>query len=309
MWNVSVIRISDTQAERRKWQLGSQSDPTILNLVVLNASGSVAYDTAVLLRQCTFGLGRAEAQMIIYPTIELQNGRCVSLFRGRLEEPQIWHVDPIQKAIEFASAGAEWIHITDFDAIAGQDLNKDVVDEIIRKSGVPVQLGGGFRSMQAIEEGIKRGAGRIVLGTVALLQPDLVKRSAKSFPDQIVLAIDVYKGRVMSDGWRQTSSFEPETFLSTFEKDPLAAIIVTDIDADLEETEDSLALTTQLAALAKAPVIARGLARSLDDISRLKYVPHVSGAIIGRALFDRSVDLAEALDLAAEPVGSTPKFL
>ncbi|MBT8413563.1 MAG: 1-(5-phosphoribosyl)-5-[(5-phosphoribosylamino)methylideneamino] imidazole-4-carboxamide isomerase [Boseongicola sp.] len=247
--------------------------------------------------------------MIIYPTIELQQGRCVSLFRGRLEEPQIWHVDPVQKAIEFASAGAEWIHLTDFDAIAGEDVNRDVVDEIIRKSGAPVQLGGGFRSLPAIEDGIKRGAGRIVLGTVALLQPDLVKQAAKAFPDQIVLAIDVYQGHVMSDGWRHTSTFEPEAFLKTFESDPLAAIIVTDIDANLEESEDSLALTTQLAAVAKAPVIARGLARSLDDISRLKYVPHVSGAIIGRALFDRSVDLQAALDLAAEPTGSTPKFL
>lgn len=247
--------------------------------------------------------------MIIYPTIELQKGRCVSLFRGRLEEPQIWHVDPIEKAVEFAHAGAEWIHITDFDAIAGQDPNREVVDEIIRKSGAPVQLGGGFRSLQAIEAGIRRGAGRIVLGTIALLQPDLVKQSAKLFPDQIVLAIDVYQGRVMSDGWRQTSSFEPEEFLGTFENDPLAAIIVTDIDADLEETEDSLALITRLAALANAPVIAGGLARSLDDISRLKYVPFVSGAIIGRALFDRSVDLKAALDLAAEPAGSTPKFL
>lgn len=247
--------------------------------------------------------------MILYPTIELQNGRCVSLFRGRLEEPQIWHVDPVKKAKEFASAGAEWIHVTDFDAIAGDDRNRDLIDEIIQSAGAPIQLGGGFRTMQSISNGVDRGAGRIVLGTVALLRPDLVKQAAKSFPDQIALAVDVYKGRVMSDGWRSASTFDPEAFLHMFESDPLAAIIVTDIDADLEEAEDSLALVTQLAGVAKAPVIARSLARTLDDISRLKYVPHVSGAIIGRALFDRTVDLEEALEIAGEPSGTRAEFI
>lgn len=247
--------------------------------------------------------------MILYPTIELQNGRCVSLFRGRLEEPQIWHVDPVKKAVEFAAAGSEWVHVTDFDAISGSDRNRDIVDEIIRKAGAPVQIGGGFRSIPAIEAAIERGAGRIVLGTIALLQPNLVKKAAKLFPDQITLAVDVYQGRVMSDGWREASSFSPEDFLQTFEKDPLAAVIVTDIDANLDEAEDALALTTHLASLAKAPVIARGIARSLDDISRLKYVPYVSGAIIGRALFDRSLNLEEALALAGEPTGATAEFL
>lgn len=247
--------------------------------------------------------------MLLYPMIELQNGRCVSLNRGRLDEPQIWHVDPVKKAHEFAEAGAQWLHITDFDAIAGDDRNRALIDEIIRVAGVPIQLGGGFRTFQSIEEGVDRGLGRIVLGTVALLQPELAKRAAHTFPDQIVLAVDVYKGLVMSDGWRQTSAFEPERFLETFSNDPLSAIIVTDIDADFEEAEDALALVTHLAKLAKAPVIARGLARSLDDISRLKYVPHVSGAIIGRALFDRSVDIRDAITLAAEPIGAKAEFV
>ncbi|MDD9923345.1 MAG: 1-(5-phosphoribosyl)-5-[(5-phosphoribosylamino)methylideneamino] imidazole-4-carboxamide isomerase [Boseongicola sp.] len=247
--------------------------------------------------------------MIIYPTIELMNGHCVSLVRGRIDEPQIWHVDPIEKAMEFAAAGAEWVHITDFDAIGGTEGNRDLVDEIIKRAGTPIQLGGGFRSMHAIEDGVERGAGRIVLGTVALAQPDLVKHAAKLFPDQIVLAIDVYKGRVMSHGWRQTSAFTPEEFLKTFEDDPLAAIIVTDIDADLDEADDALALTTRLAGLAKAPVISSGLVRSLDDISRLKFVPRVSGAIVGRAIFNRSVDVGEALALALEPTGAVAEFI
>lgn len=236
--------------------------------------------------------------MIIYPTIELQNGHCVSLNRGRIDEPQIWHVDPVEKAHGFAEAGAEWIHVTDFDGIAGGAGNNEILQGIIDHSGAPVQLGGGFRSIHQITDWIERGAARIVVGTLAILQPNVVKEAAKRFPDQIVVAVDVFKGKIMSDGWRVPSAIEPQSFIETFEKDPLAGIIVTDIDADLEEAEDSLALVTQLAGVAKAPVIASGLSRSLDDLSRLKYVPYISGAIIGRALFDHSVDLAEALALA-----------
>lgn len=247
--------------------------------------------------------------MILYPTIELQNGRCVSLFRGRLEEPQIWHVDPIKKAQEFAEAGAEWLHITDFDAISGDGSNRAVIDEIIRTVGIPVQLGGGFRTMHAIEDGANRGAGRVVLGTVALLQPDLVRRAARAFPDQIALAIDVWQGRVVTHGWREKSTFLPEAFLRTFLNDPLAAVIVSDIDAKLGEAEDSLALATRLAAISNAPLISRGISRSLDDLARLKYVPHISGAIISRALFNKSVDLGKAIALAKEPLGEKAAFI
>ncbi|MCV6584819.1 MAG: 1-(5-phosphoribosyl)-5-[(5-phosphoribosylamino)methylideneamino] imidazole-4-carboxamide isomerase [Marinibacterium sp.] len=246
--------------------------------------------------------------MIIYPTIEIQNGRCVSLFRGRMEEPQIWHVDPVQKAMEFAAAGASWIQVTDFDAIAGDDTNRALIDEIIVKAGAPIQLGGGFRTLQGIAEGIDRGVGRVVVGTLALLQPDVVKEAARAFPDQIVLAIDVYQGKVMTDGWRQPSAFDADTFLEMFQSDPLAAVMISDIDADLEEADDSLALVTRMAATSKAPVIARGLSRNLDDIARLKYVPHVAGAIIGRALFNKSIDLDAALAMAAEPMERRAAF-
>jgi len=236
--------------------------------------------------------------MIIYPAIELQNGRCVSLYRGRLDEPEIWHVDPVEKARSFADAGAEWIHVTDFDGVAGGDGNNEILQNIIDQAGAPVQLGGGYRSIQQIEDWIERGAGRIVVGTLAILQPDVVKEAAKRFPDQIVIAVDVFKGRIMSDGWRVPSAIEPKAFIKTFERDPLAAFIVSDIDANLQEAENSLSLITDLAGIANAPVIARGLSRTMDDLSRLKYVPHVSGAIVSRALFDHSVSLDEAFDLA-----------
>jgi phosphoribosylformimino-5-aminoimidazole carboxamide ribotide isomerase len=238
--------------------------------------------------------------MIISPSIELQNGQCVSLFRGRIDEPHIWHVDPLETAKNYASNGAEWIHITDFDAIANDERNTDLIQDIIRHSGASIQLGGGFRSLHRISEWIDRGAGRIVIGTLAVMAPDLVKQAAKLYPDQIVIAVDVFKGRLMCDGWRKPSAINPDAFIKTFAKDPLAAIIVTDIDADLDEADDSLALVTRLAGISTTPVMARGLSRSLDDLARLKYVPHVAGAILGRSLFDHTIDLNDAMELASQ---------
>jgi len=243
--------------------------------------------------------------MILYPAIELQNGRCVTLHRGRLEEPQLWHVDPVEKACEFAAAGATWLHVTDFDGIDGDDSNTRIVRDIIMQAGIPVQYGGGFRTLQSMADWIELGTGRIVVSTLAVLQPDLVKQAAKRFPDQIVVAVDVFRGRVMSHGWREASAFEPADFIRTFDADPLAAFVITDIDADIGDTEAPLARMTELAGTAKAPVIVRGLSNSIDDLARLKYVPHIAGAVISRALFSHQIDLAEALAVAAvepEPV-------
>lgn len=247
--------------------------------------------------------------MQLFPTIELQNGKPVSLHRGRLDEPQIWHVDPVKKARDFAHAGAEWIHVTDFDAITGGAPQDALLTEIIRAAGVPVQVGGGVRSRERIEALIEMGAGRVVLSTAALTNPDLVKEAAKYHPDQIVLALDVFEGRVMSEGWRSKSAYAPADFLSGFDGDPLAAVIITDIDSDISDADASLALVTDLAAQSRHLVIARGLSRSMDELSALKYVPGVHGAMIGRALFDKSVDLGEALALAAQPVGETAEFI
>lgn len=247
--------------------------------------------------------------MIIYPTIEIQDGKCVSLYRGRLEEPQIWHVDPVEKALSFARAGASWIHVTDMDGVAGTGGNGEILKELIRKAGAPLQIGGGFRSLEVIEEWINLGAGRIVVSTLAVTNPDLVKQAAKYYPDQIVLALDVFEGRVMSHGWRTPSAFTPQDFLESFADDPLAAVIVTDISADLGETEEPLALIAQLSEQASAPVIARGLSRSLDDLARMTYVPGISGAILGRALFDRSIDLEEALEISSKHGEQVAEFI
>lgn len=247
--------------------------------------------------------------MIIYPTIELQNGRCVSLVRGRLEEPQIWHMDPVDRALEYAQAGAEWLQVTDLDAIAGEGDNEDLICEIIRKAGIPVQVAGGVRSRERLTEWIERGAGRVTVGTLAVRDPDQFKALAYQNPDQVVLAVDVYQGRVMTDGWRSPAAFTPEAFLEAFSGSPLAGVLVTDIDNDIEDGDASLGLISGLAEACRWPVIASGLAQSLDDISRLKYVRNVSGAIVGRALLRKRFTLEEALELAAAPLEPTAEFL
>ncbi len=244
--------------------------------------------------------------MIIYPTLELLNGKCVSLTRGRLEEPVLWHVDPVATARGFAQAGADWMHLTDINALQGEPgVNDDLIEEIIRSVGIPVQLGGGFRARDKVAHWIDKGAGRIVIGTMAAHDPDLFRELANRYPDQIVLAVDVYEDHVMTDGWRAPSSFSPETYIQAFDTAPLAGIIVTDIDSDIADQDANLAVITRLAAATRLPVIARGTVAGIDDVSRLKYVKNIAGTLIGRALLARDVDLGEALELARaapEPV-------
>ncbi len=243
--------------------------------------------------------------MLIYPTLELQNGRCVTLPRGQLDNPMIWHVDPVETARGFAAAGASWMHVTDFDAVDGRDHNAELILELIRAAGIPVQLGGGFHSRERVAHWIDQGAGRIVVGSLAARDPGLVKELARQYPDQIVLAVDVWEGQVMTDGWRRPAAIAPADFIRAFCDAPLAAVIITDIESDIEDTEAGMGVISGLAEVARAPVIARGTVRSVDDISRLKYIPNISGTIIGRALFRKTVDLGEALALAQptpEPV-------
>ncbi|MFQ5624350.1 MAG: HisA/HisF-related TIM barrel protein [Paracoccaceae bacterium] len=247
--------------------------------------------------------------MLIYPTIELQKGRCVSLRRGKLDEPLIWHVDPVAKAKEFADTGAEWLHITDLDAVSGDGSNRDIIQEIILHAGIPVQVSGGIRTLEHVEHWVEDGVGRAVIGTAAVLTPDLVHQAARRHPDQVVLSIDVWRGEVMTHGWTEASVFAPVDFMRTFRDDPLAAIIFTDIDRDMDEPLSSVALTTAFAAESRSPVISSGLVKTIDDISVLKYVYNIAGAIVGRALFERTVDLAEALEVAASAPEPVPEPL
>lgn len=247
--------------------------------------------------------------MIIYPTIELKDGKCVSLTRGRMDESAVWHVDPLEVARGFAQAGASWMQVTDFNAIDGDHSNIALIEEIIRSVGIPVQVGGGIRSIEAAERWMDRGAGRVVIGTAAVKQPDMVRKMAELHPDQIVVAVDVWRGRVLTDGWREESMFAPIPFLRSYADTPLAAFVVTDVDADVEDIEVGASEISVLAASTRHPVIASGLVRSLDDVSTLKYAGHCDGVIIGRALFNKSVDLRKALAIAVPQVEEIAAFV
>ncbi len=246
--------------------------------------------------------------MILYPTIQLQNARCVSLHRGRLDEPEIWHVDPVERAHAFVEAGASWMQVIDFDAIVGAETSRDLVVRIIRETPINVVVAGGIRTRERAEAWLDAGAARVVFGTSAVINPDEVIETARFHPDAVVLAVDVFEGKVMSHGWRESSAFEPEDFIAHFEEAPLAAIQITDIDAFVGDTEAVLALVKRLADRTRKPVIASGMVRTLDDISRLKYLGNISGAVVGRALFHRSIDLREALAVANTPAEKVAPF-
>ncbi len=233
--------------------------------------------------------------MILYPTIEILKGRCVSLMRGRLDEPAIWHVDPLAKAKEFAEKGAAIMHVTDFDAMFGSTANRDLLIRLIGEAGIPVQIGGGFRSRDRIEEWLALGATRVVVGTLAAQNPHLVMSLAEKHPGHIALTVDVLHDRVMIDGWKTPSTYTARTFIESFRDTPFGALIVTDIGADIEGTEGAMGVISSLARVAKVPVIASGVVRTIDDVTRLRLLGTVHGVLVGRALYNRTIDLDEAL--------------
>lgn len=243
--------------------------------------------------------------MIIYPYIALRGGRCVNLVRGRIDEPVAYDVDPVETAQGFARSGAEWIQVVDLDAVAGTGSNEPLIHEIIRRAEASVMVGGGIRSMERVRHWADAGAGRIVIGTAAAKAPQLVREAANAFPDAIVVSVDVWQGCVTIDGWREQTAFNAVDFVHQFAGLPLSQIIVTDIDRDLALPESSLAMVTKVASETATPVIASGLARSLDDIAELKYLYNIAGAVVGRALYDGTFTLEEAIEVAKvtpEPV-------
>jgi phosphoribosylformimino-5-aminoimidazole carboxamide ribotide isomerase len=236
--------------------------------------------------------------MIIYPYIALRGGCCVNLLHGRIDEPVTFDADPLETAKSYAQAGAEWLHVVDLDAVAGDGNNAALIREIILQANAPVQVAGGIRSAECVREWFDVGAGRMVFGTAAVRAPQMVKELSYAYPDQIAVAIDVWQGNVVIDGWRESTAFGAIDFVKQFAGWPLSQIIFTDIDRDLELPDSSLSLVTKLASETATPVIASGFARSLDEISALKYLYNISGAVVGRALFEGVFTLEEALAVA-----------
>ncbi len=233
--------------------------------------------------------------MIIYPAIDLKNGKCVRLYKGDMSQDTVYNDDPAAQAQEWQSIGFNWIHVVDLDgAIKGMPANSQAVRKIIKAVNVPVQLGGGIRTPKQIEHWIKEGVSRVILGTIAVRDPDLVKQACKNFPGKIAVGIDARNGKVAVEGWAQTSNVDAVELAKKFEDAGVDAIIYTDIDRDGTGNGVNVDETKHLASSTAIPVIASGGIGSLADLQLVKNA-NLSGVIVGKALYDKKIDPAEAL--------------
>ncbi|MEM8823992.1 MAG: 1-(5-phosphoribosyl)-5-[(5-phosphoribosylamino)methylideneamino]imidazole-4-carboxamide isomerase [Pseudomonadota bacterium] len=234
--------------------------------------------------------------MILYPAIDLKDGQAVRLVHGEMASATVFNDDPAAQARTFAEAGCHWVHLVDLNgAFAGRPVNGAAVDAILAAVDVPCQLGGGIRDMATIEAWLGKGLARVILGTVAVEDPDLVHDAARTFPGQVAVGIDARGGRVATKGWAEETDILAPDLARRFEDAGVAAIIYTDIDRDGAMGGPNIAATEALAKAVSIPVIASGGVSSLDDLRALKATGAIAGAISGRALYDGAIDLAEAL--------------
>lgn len=239
--------------------------------------------------------------MIIFPAIDLKDGRCVRLKRGDMAHATVFNDDPADQARRFRDAGFKWLHCVDLNgAFAGRSANGDAVRAIRAAVELPIQLGGGIRDMAAVEFWIGAGITRVVLGTAALTNPSFVREAARSFPEKIVVAADARGGRVTTEGWAKVSDLTPIDLGRQFEDAGVAAILFTDVDGDGLLQGVNVGATAALARAIKIPVIASGGVGSLRDIELLLAAnePNIEGVIVGRALYDGRIDPKAALRLA-----------
>ena len=235
--------------------------------------------------------------MILYPAIDLKAGKCVRLVKGIPSEATIYNDSPAAQAKEFAKCHCSWIHVVDLDgAIDGNIHNKKSIEEILAEISVPVQLGGGIRDINTIEQWLRKGISRIVLGTVAVERPELVKLAAQEFPNRIAVGIDARNGFAATHGWVEDSNILMIDLALRFEDCGVSAIIYTDIERDGVKTGPNIAATHSLAQKISIPVIASGGVSSLADLIQLRETCGIlNGVIVGRALYDGSVSVKDAL--------------
>jgi phosphoribosylformimino-5-aminoimidazole carboxamide ribotide isomerase len=241
--------------------------------------------------------------VILFPAIDLKDGACVRLVRGEMASATVFNKDPVAQARSFGDAGFGWLHIVDLNgAFAGCSVNGSVVRAIRASVGLRIQLGGGIRDQGAIEDWLALGIERVVLGTAALRDPDLVRHAAADHPGSIVVGVDARDGRVAVEGWAETTEIGAVEVARRFEDCGVAAIIYTDIARDGALTGIDAMAVADLARQVRTPIIASGGVASLDDIAALKAheAAGVAGVICGRALYDGRIDPAAALRLVAE---------
>jgi phosphoribosylformimino-5-aminoimidazole carboxamide ribotide isomerase len=236
--------------------------------------------------------------MILYPAIDLKDGQCVRLLRGEMEAATVFSDDPASQAAAFEAAGCEWLHLVDLNgAFAGRPVNGEALEAILARVSVPAQLGGGIRDMGTIEGWLAKGLARVILGTVAVENPGLVRDAGRAFPGQVAVGIDAKGGMVATRGWAEVTDVEATDLARRFEDAGVAAIIYTDIARDGAMQGPNVAATEALARAVSIPVIASGGVSSLDDLAALKATGVIAGAISGRALYDGAIDLAAAIAL------------
>ena len=235
--------------------------------------------------------------MILYPAIDLKDGQCVRLLKGDMEKATVFGDDPAAQARSFVEAGCEWLHLVDLNgAFAGRPVNGAAVEAILSEVNVPVQLGGGIRDMETISGWLEKGLARVILGTVAVENPDLVREAARVFPGQVAVGLDARNGKVATRGWAEETDVEVTDLARQFEDAGIAAIIYTDINRDGAMQGPNIEATAALARAVSIPVIASGGVSSLDDLIALRDCgAGLNGAISGRALYDGALDLATAL--------------
>ena len=240
--------------------------------------------------------------MILFPAIDLKAGQCVRLLRGEMSAATVFNDDPAAQARAFAAAGFEWLHVVDLDgAFAGRPVNAAAVAAILAASPLRVQLRGGIRDEARIADWLAAGVERVILGTVALRDPGLVRRACRAFPGRILVGIDARDGRVAVEGWAERSAIAAHDLALRFEDAGVAAIIYTDIERDGALSGVNVAATAALAEALTTPVIASGGLASLADLRALKAASNgIAGAICGRALYDGRIDAAAALALLRE---------
>lgn len=238
----------------------------------------------------------------LYPAIDLKDGACVRLIRGEMDRATTFNTDPGAQAATFAEMGFTHLHVVDLNgAFEGRAANADAVASILSSTDCPVQLGGGIRTRADIDRWLEAGIDRVILGTVAVRDPDLVKAAARDLPGKVVVGIDAKDGMVAVEGWAETSDMAATDLAKAFEGCGVAAIIATDIGRDGMKTGVNVAYTAELASAVSIPIIASGGVASVDDIKKLRAAESenpIAGSILGRALYDGDIDAAEALALA-----------
>ncbi|MEM6758266.1 MAG: 1-(5-phosphoribosyl)-5-[(5-phosphoribosylamino)methylideneamino]imidazole-4-carboxamide isomerase [Pseudomonadota bacterium] len=234
--------------------------------------------------------------MILYPAIDLKDGAAVRLVHGEMDSATVFNDDPAAQARAFVDAGCAWLHLVDLNgAFAGKPVNAAPVEAILAACDVPAQLGGGIRDMATIEAWLDKGLARVILGTVAVENPSLVRDAARAFPGQVAVGIDARNGKVATKGWAEETDVDATELAKSFEDAGVAAIIYTDINRDGAMRGPNVGATDALARAVSIPVIASGGVSSLDDLTGLKATGSIAGAISGRALYDGAIDLAAAL--------------